>query len=589
MKKTRLAFGILFGTLLMSGCALNKMIKLANDQQLEVTPNPLELHGDKVAFEMSAILPPKMLPGGTTYTLKTFYQYGNNEAEVGAVEFKAGDFPNSSSTTSRKSQSFSFAYDPAMAKGDVMIEGVAAKGAKSKTTPRLKVAEGIITTSQMVEDIVAASYADHGYNDKEEIVPTNVEFYFEQGRSVLRPTEKNSDRGKNFTAFVAEKNVTRTVTITGTHSPEGPERINSNLSQERAAAIEKWYREMMKKYDYKGMADQVKFVLKPVVEDWTEFKTMLNVSSNNTIANDKQAILNIVNGTGTFEEKEKALQKLPSYKIIFDEIYPQLRTAKTEVLTVKDKRPNPEIAVLSKQISTGAISADSLSNAEILFGATLTPSLSEKEGIYKAAIKKQDTWVAHNNLGAVYLQMAAAAGSDADVKKNVDLALTQLEIANKQKANSPEVLTNMATAYMLQGDYAKAYGVASTVSGATGEALKKLNTLKGTLEVRTAEYDKALMSFAGADNSAEVAFNRGLALLLKKEFSNAKTAFTDATSKDNTFGKAYYGLAIVGARTSNATEVTNGLKSAIAQDPSLKEKALTDLEFRNYADAVRSL
>ena len=588
MKKTRLAFGILFGSLLLSGCALKKMIKLANDQQLEVTPNPLELHADKVEFEMSAILPPKMLPGGTTYSLKTFYQYGSNEAEVGTVEFKAGDFPNSSSTTSRKSQTFSFAYDPAMDKGDVMIQGMAAKGAKSKTTEKMKVAEGLITTSKMVESIVAATYTDHGYNDKEELEPTNVEFYFEQGRSVLRTSERNSDRGKGFTAFVADKNVTRTVTITGTHSPEGTETINSDLSQERAAAIEKWYRDMMKKYDYKGMSDEVKFVLKPVVQDWTEFKAKLNASTNETINADKTAVLNIVNGTGSFEEKEKALQKLSLYKTLFNEIYPDLRTAKTEVLTVKVKRPNPEIAVLSKQIAQGSISADSLSNAELLFGATLTPSLTEKEAIYKAAIKKQDTWTAHNNLGAVYLEMAAAASGN-DVNKNVELALTQLEIANKQKANSPEVLVNMATVYMLQGDDSKAYGVAQTVTGATGDALRKLNTLKGTLEVKTAQYDKALMSFAGADNTAQVAFNRGLALVLKKEFTNAKTAFKDATDKDSSYAKAFYGLAIVGARTSNATEVTNNLKSAIDQDSSLKEKALTDLEFRNYADAVRSL
>jgi hypothetical protein len=46
------------------------------------------------------------------------------------------------------------------------------------------------------------------------------------------------------------KNVTRTVTITGTHSPEGAERINTKLSEERAAAIEKFYRAQMKKYDY---------------------------------------------------------------------------------------------------------------------------------------------------------------------------------------------------------------------------------------------------------------------------------------------------------------------------------------------------
>ena len=49
-------------------------------------------------------------------------------------------------------------------------------------------------------------------------------------------------RDDEFEAFIAHKNITRTVTITGTHSPEGTERINSKLSNDRAAVIEKYYR-----------------------------------------------------------------------------------------------------------------------------------------------------------------------------------------------------------------------------------------------------------------------------------------------------------------------------------------------------------
>ncbi|MDW8286725.1 MAG: hypothetical protein RMJ89_01510, partial [Flammeovirgaceae bacterium] len=48
-------------TLFFSSCTLNKMLKLAKEQELTVLPSPLELHGDSVIFTMSAKLPVKML------------------------------------------------------------------------------------------------------------------------------------------------------------------------------------------------------------------------------------------------------------------------------------------------------------------------------------------------------------------------------------------------------------------------------------------------------------------------------------------------------------------------------------------------
>ena len=57
--------------------------------------------------------------------------------------------------------------------------------------------------------------------------------------------------------------------------------------------------------------------------------------------------------------------------------------------TVKDKKSDAEITVLSGKIVKGEVSADSLSTKEFLYSASLTPSLQEKEAIYKAAIKKE--------------------------------------------------------------------------------------------------------------------------------------------------------------------------------------------------------
>jgi hypothetical protein len=54
----------------------------------------------------------------------------------------------------------------------------------------LPLATGIITTSKLVQNSYYAAYAEHGYNNQEELIPVVIpDFIFERGRSVLRTTE----------------------------------------------------------------------------------------------------------------------------------------------------------------------------------------------------------------------------------------------------------------------------------------------------------------------------------------------------------------------------------------------------------------
>lgn len=583
MRKSNYAIAMLLGWTILSGCSsLNNMVKLAEQQKLEVTPNPLEVHAGQVSLDMSALLPSKMLPSKYFYTLNTFYKYGEVDKNVGSIDFKASDFPNSSSSTSRLSKTFTFDYEPAMDQGTLDIQGVASDAnGNSKPTNRITVAPGLITTSTLVKDVYYSAYAGHGYNDKEELVPTNVPFYFDQGSSVLKRSETRSEKGKVFAAFIADKNVTRTVTITGTHSPEGTETINSDLSGSRASAIEKFYRDQMNKYDYKDQADGIKFILKPVVEDWNGLKDALG-SYDGISSSEKSEVLRIVNGGGTFEDKEKALQGVSNYKKLFKDVYPGLRAAKTEVLTVKPKKTSAEISILAKQITGGSVSADTLSNEEMMYAATLTPSLSEKEAIYKAATKKSGSWEAHNNLGAVYLDMA----KEGDKNKNVENALTQFEIANKKNSNAA-VLGNMASAALMQGDNDKAYATVTEAlgknPGAHGPGLKGV---KGALEIKRGTYADAITSLGGAKEGGAVAFDKGLALLLNKDYQNAISAFGDAAEAGSHTALSHYCSAIASARLRNDSDMVSSLKTAVEKDPKLKEMALTDLEFKNFAGAV---
>jgi len=583
----------IFGALSFSGCSLNKMIQMAKDQQLTVTPNPLEVHADTVAFELSATLPVKMLQKGKVWTVNTFYKYGGSEVALGGVEFDANNYPDAATTAPVATQDYSFAYDPAMSRGEVEIEGVALdpKNGKTASTERLSIAPGIITTSRLAEAVYFPVYADHGYNNQEELVPTNVNFYFDQGKSNLKFSERRSDRGKFFEGFIAEKNVTRTVTITGTHSPEGPERINSKLSEDRAKVIEKYYRTQMDKYDYTEVAAEVRFILKPVVEDWTDFKAAL-ADYDGVSSEAKSEMLSIVNGPGEFEDKEDRLQKVSGYKQVFKDLYPGLRSAITDILTVKDKKSDAEITVLSGQIVKEEASADTLSMEELLYSASLTPSLQEKEGIYKAAIKKKDTWNAHNNLGAVYVAMAVENSDNAT--DYVQMAETELDIANNQKA-SAEGHANLASVYLMQGNKAKAREAAGNAlsMNPNNEVTAGVNGVAGALDIMLADYDRAVRELSGSVESADNMFNKGLVYILTKDYQNAVSAFEEATELDAGHAKAYYGSAVAYARMQNGAKSAEMLKMAVDNDPSLRERAATDLEFANYsgstefADALR--
>ncbi len=590
MRKPKFYFlALLALTAAGSGCSLNKMVKLAKEQQLTVTPSPLELHGDTVRYEISAVLPVKLLKKNKFYVLKNQYVAPSQTVELGDIEFKSTEFPNAKKEQPKLAKSFSFAYNDNLKKGDLKLQGTAynASKSKSKTTDWLPVAKGIVTTSRSVKNVYYISYADHGYNNKEELEPTNVGFTFKKASSKLEKTELKGAQGKALEAFIAKKNVTRTVTITGTHSPEGAERVNTALSNDRAKTVEKYYRETMKKYKYnKGTADSISFVLKAVVDDWSAFKTALAADASGKLTEaDKNEILDVVNNyPGDFNQKELQLQKLKSYKYVVKSIYPALRNATTEVLTVKPKKTDAQISVLATGVANGSVKADTLTDAELMYAATLTPDWTEKEKIYTAATKKNDTWQSHNNLAAVYLEQAKKQADPKEAAKFVDNALAQLNLA-KQKQETANVYANLATVYELKNQREDVYAaVEKATSLSTDEDIKKgVNGIKAVIEVKTAKYDAAVADFNNAKlDDADVIYNLGLTYLLKKDYDKAKVKFDEATTANPNLAVAYYGGALVGARQQNADLVAARLQKAIQLDDTLRAKALDDLEFLQY-------
>jgi len=331
----------------------------------------------------------------------------------------------------------------------------------------------------------------------------------------------------------------------------------------------------MRKYDYQDMADEINFILKPVVEDWQEFKTYLSEYDGIT-DQEKAEIRNIVDGSGSFEEKEDELHKLASYRKVFRDIYPKLRTAQTEVLTVLDKKSDAEIATLARQISAGSVSSDTLNDQELGYAATLTPSLDEKEQIYMAATKKNDSWASHNNLGAVYMERALKSRDMDEVAR----AETQFDIANRKQEN-PYTLTNLAAVYFAKGNIEKAeQTIEKAISmSPSNELTSEINGVKGIIEIRLGEYDKALSSLSNAKPTTQNLHNKGLAQLMKHNHVDAIATFAEVDARDDDGALDHYLSAIAATRLGDYEQGVEHLRNAVQEDASLKEKAANDLEF----------
>lgn len=588
---------MLGGVMVLSACSnMQSIVNKSANQQIKVNPDPLVLHGDSVRFDMEATLPQRMMNKNITYVIEPQYEYQNRFQDVnGQLVFDGANV--SRNETPQQSQSMSFPYREGMENGNLNVVGRVAHKKKDKaaTSSSTKVADGIITTSRLTrigqytgegEIPMLGMYMSHGYSDLAEIEPTEVEFFFQQGRSTLRPSEVNSERGKYLKAFIADNNVTKTVSITGTHSPEGSERINRDLSKNRAQQIELFYRTEMEKFDYRGESQDVQFIIKPVVDDWSDFRILLD-DYDGLSDGEKVEYFEIIGGPGDFDSKERAMQRLPSYRRVFNDLYPQLRIARTEILTTKDKKTEAEISTLSNQIVRGNLTADQLTEEEMGYAAALEPSLNSKQRIYEAQAEAYNSPMAHNNLGVVYLNQASRTASSSEKNDLLNKAIRSFEVANANGRNG-YATHNLGQVYLMRGDFQTAYkhfSDASTMSAEGDDDFEHVNDgIRGAVDILNGDYKLATLRLNNAPENEVNLFNKGLAFLLAEDYRNATNAFEESVMVNRDFGYGYYGLAILAARAENDQVANENIKKAVERSSELKRRAATDLEFRKIRD-----
>lgn len=583
------------GMMLISSCSLQSVIKKSADQQVGVDPAPLELHGDSVKFTVNAELPPNMMKKKISYSLVPEFQYPGNVYPFGDSLIFDGDQIDRKESSVQQ-QTFSFPYREEMNNGELTLVGHAThkRSGKTLSTPKTVMTQGVITTPQLVrigqfapnEEIKPIGYfMEHEYVEEEELEPVEVEFFFEQGSSRLRPSEVDSDRGKFLKAFIASENVTKTVTITGTHSPEGSERINRDLSKNRAEIIEEFYREEMQQFDYRDESDSIQFIILPVVDDWSDFRLLL-ANYDRITPEVKEQYYDVIYGQGDFDEKERQMQRLPSYKTVFNDLYPLLRIAKTEILAVKDKKTEAEISLLAGQIARGSANTEELTEDELAFAASINPGWGEKVAIYEALASTYNSTLAQNNLGVSYINQAIRTANRSEKNDLLKKAQNAFEKANATEENAA-AFHNLGQTHLLTGDYLSAYDAFYKASSLAegNEELKSANDASlGAVGILSGDYKLAGLHLNNAPENETNLFNKGLAFLLAEDFRNARNAFEESAIVNKEYGYGFYGLALVAARTGDESLLYENLQKAVQNNEFLKNRAATDKEFLPFVE-----
>ena len=542
----------LFLTIVMSffGCGLEKMASDYDKVTYEQTPTVLEVHGGDVVVDLKGTFPEKyfakkatveIIPviigeDGVETKLKSVILQG--EQATGGEETiffeSGGDF-----TYSDKIK-----YKEGMINSSLELRALATLEDDNKILGPVIIAKGVVATSMRVENDEIVAVANHGYKEVETISETAT-IYFLVNKSNIRTTEKSDEDVQKLKNFIELGYKTESFVIKSSSSPEGTEKINTELSDNRQNSTLTYAKYLLKKLKAEGSFNDDHYKLSSAGADWEGFN---NLVKNSSIL-EKSTILSLTDRNKEKSQKEKGelLQDMAQvYDALENDVLQYLRKSEITINSYKPKKTREEIVLLS------TTNPSELSVEELLYSATLKENSSRSLEIYNTIVELHNDWRAYNNIAVFYL----SAG-------NLDKALENLNQAKENGgANESSVLTNFGIIASWNGELNKAQKLFDKAN--TG------NYNKGNLNLRRGDYRSACRYYRGQET-----YNATLASIL---YGN-----NNSTCSENT-AACYYLNAIAGARSGNTTMLFKNLEKAIQESDMYKNESLKDLEFLNYRD-----
>ena len=537
---------------LFSSCS-KKMGPLSADY-FTVTPQVLEAVGGKVPATINGKFPEKYFNKKAVVEVTPVLKWNGGEAKGQPATFQGEKVEGNDQSISYKmggsyTMKTSFDYVPEMAKSELYLEFKATIGKKEVTIPAVKIADGVISTSELVNNTLGNANPALGEDAFQRIIKekhdANIMFLIQQAniRSSELKTAKEFNKEVANVNEAANKKISN-IEVSAYASPDGGVSLNTTLAENRENNTTKMLNKDLKKAKIDAPIDA-----KYTAQDWEGFQELVSKSN----IQDKELILRVIAMYQDPAQRESEIKNISAvYKELANTILPQLRRSRLTLNYEIIGKSDEEISKLASS------NPSELNIEELLYAATLTNDPAKQEAIYTQATKQfPNDYRAYNNLG----KLAYQAG-------NIDKAESYFKKAANVNA-SPEVNMNLGLVSLMKGDKAAAEAYFGKAAGT-----KELGESMGNLYIAQGQYERAVNSFGDSKTNSAA-----LAQILAKDYNKAKNTLANVERPD-----AYtdYLMAVLGARTNNSSMVTSSLKSAVAKDSSLAKKAATDLEFAKY-------
>ena len=534
-----------------------KLGELSADN-FKVVPNPLVAESGQVPATINGMFPEKYMAKKAVVTVTPELRFTDNGVAT-AVKGQSATFQGEKVLGNDQSISYkvgghytmkaNFAYQPAMQKSDLYLTFNARVGKKEVQVPAVKVATGVIATSELYRSTITSANPctsqDAFQRVNEQKFDATIKFLIQQAE--LRKSELKSNSVQEFTSLL--KRIAKdqeglninNVEISAYASPDGGVSLNEKLANKRQKNTESYVKKQMKaaKIDA-NLSSQY------TAQDWEGFQVLVKASN----IQDKDVILRVLSMYQDPQEREQQIKNMSQgFRELADGILPELRRARMTINYETIGRDDDQIFAQYKE------DASKLSVEELLYAASIADTDAQREDILKTTtnLYREDSR-AYNNLAVLAMQK----GNNAEAQKYLSMARTL-------DAKNAEANANMGLLALQQGDAKTAEDYISRAAGANNlaEALGNLHLAQGN-------YALAQQDFAGVNSNSAA-----LAQLLNKDYARATQTLANVKNPD---AMTDYLNAIVNARQGNNDAAASYLRSAIQKDPKLAQYAANDLE-----------
>lgn len=576
--------------------SIKTMQKNHNQVRYQVSPNPLEAHGDKVIVTINGNIPENYFQKNAVVYMQPILTWETGEVILSPMNLKGSKIEGNGKAIDKKTggrfvYKDTVLYREGMENAQLTLNPIAYKAkavneadathSEALENPgaiqlgNVKISQGINSTSNRVDTRGDLSMAPHNYSPKTtELMSANI--YFTVNLADLNwnnEQNKKNDAKRavdNMKSYIANNSVPRQIFVNAWASPEGEESFNIGLSKKRSETTEKLVNTILDealteraKAENIKPADVKKYIQdakKDVIiqtnakgEDWDNFIRLVEGSS----LREKNTVINVVKSQPDKIRREQEIRNMSVvFRQIEEDILPILRRGEIAFNFSGVQKTDQEIAKMA------VTNPDDLTFDELMYAASLTSNYANKLAIYKSATERFGSqWEGWNNAGAVGLTL-----------NQLDESRQYLETADKLSPNNATIKNNLALLHLALKDV-------QTADKYMQEAVELGNEQamvnQAIVDIKKGNYEEAARKLDGR----KCVYNLALLQLLTGNTGNAIRTLDccmDQTAEVN------YLRAVCYARLDDVPGLIKNLREATKQEPAYKYKAKNDIEFRRY-------